>query len=383
MATLTTSVQYNGAIWVITATEAAGGGIVFDIKPGEGNANAGDLRGLFLDLENIDTGDTLQSDTDLSDGLSWSNGAVLSTVPSQITEVQWGEDLVVKLGQGANMKGDADPDDVPNENDPPAGYPGPDIFDLGIEFGEPGAGENDNDFVKQTSFTVTGIALSDIADQYFGLRITSTDPSRKGSLKLVGQFPSIDGGGGDDLTYQGFTRGSWLNGSRSDDLTGLFEGSPPTYEVLFLGGDTALTFTSAAKGSPTLTNPTLRQVLDLNGGGLNQFAAQSTAAYLNALYLGTDDDPLTAYSLTAGKVKELTAAVLNGRTVDLRNYCWYVDTNGVKGFQEAGDGGDTIVEGSAAMGMNDLSSLFDFYNNFGTDPADFMLNPCPPELVVT
>lgn len=381
MASLTTQVEYNGAIWIITASEAEGGGIEFDITPADSNTNAGDLRGLFLDIDNINTGGSLEKDQDSSDGFNWYNNGTISG--ADVTEVQWGENLVISLGQGANIKGDGDPDEIINENDPPADYPGPDIFDLGIEFGEPGAKQGDSDFIRQTSFTVTGMTLADVADQYFGLRITSTDPNREGSLKLIGQFPSIDGGGGDDLTYQGFTRGSWLNGSRSDDLTGLFEGTPPTYEVLFLGSeDTDLTFTSAGKNGTEYVNPTLQEALDLNGGGINQLAAQSTAAYLNALYLAADDDPLTAYSLSADKVKQLTAAVLGGETIDLSKYCWYVDTNGVKGFQEAGDGGDTVVQGSAAMGMNELTSLFDFYNNFGTNPADFMLNPCPPPVVV-
>ena len=59
----------------------------------------------------------------------------------------------------------------------------------------------------------------------------------------------------------------------------------------------------------------------------------------------------------------------------------------MKGFQEAGVVNDTgvlgdeVVSGSAGMGMNDLTSLFDFYNNFGTNPAEFMRNPSPQPLV--
>jgi len=342
---------------------------VFDIAPDTGDA--GDIRGFFLDLGTIDTGSPLQSDTDFTDGFIWSNGTIIG---ADITETQWGEDRVTNLGNGANINGE-DPG-----NDPPYGYEGPDIFDLGIEFGTPGA---KGDFINSTSFTVTGMTLADLEDQYFGLRLTSTAPDGEGSLKLVGQFPSLDG---DDPLYQGFTRRSWLHGSRSDDLTGLFGDPAPTYETLFLGGYTALTFTSAGKGNPTLNDPTLEQVLGLNGGGLNQFAAQSTTAYLNALYLEGDTDPLTAYSLSTDEVKDLTATVLKGGTVDLSAYRWYEDTNGVKGFQQAGvyDGinGDTVVSGSTGMGMQELTSLFDFYNNFGTDPAAFMLNPSPQPLVV-
>ena len=369
MATLTTTVEYDGVIWTITATEADGGGVLFNITPDK--EPAGDIRGLFLDLAKIDTGTTLKSDTDASDGFSWSNGTVSGT---DITEVQWGENLVNDLGNGANINGEEP------SNAPVSGYEGPDIFDLGIEFGEQG-----KEFINSTSFTVTGMTLDDLADQYFGLRLQSTGADGEGSLKLVGQFPSIDG---DDSIYQGFTRGSWLNGSRSDDLTGLFSGIQPTYEELFLGGNTALAFTSAGKGNPTIEDPTLVEVLGLNGGGINQFAAQSTAAYLNALYLEGDDDPLTAYSLSTDEVKNLTAQVLKGGTVDLSDYCWYEDTNGVRGFQEAGVDsetgfiGDTIGSGSAGMGMQELTGLFDFYNNFGTYPAAFMLNPCPQPLVV-
>jgi hypothetical protein len=225
------------------------------------------------------------------------------------------------------------------------------------------------------------MTLADPEDQYFGLHLQSTAPDGEGSLKLVGQFPSLDG---DAPMDQGFTRESWLHGSRSDDLTGLFGGSPPTHETLFLGGNLlldgaeVLAFTSAGKGNPTLTDPEHVEVLGLNGGGLNQFAAQSTAAYLNALDLEGDSDPLTAYSLTAGEVKDLTATVLKGGTVDLSTYRGYEDTNGVKGVQQD----DAFAQGSAGMGMNDLTNLFDFYNNFGTDPADFMLNPSTQPLVV-
>ncbi|QPN69123.1 hypothetical protein [Synechococcus sp. CBW1108] len=322
MASLSTTIEYDGITWTITATEIDGG-LSFDITPS--TDTAGDIRGFFFDLETIDTGSSLQNDTESSDGFSWSGGTITGDA---ITETQWGENLVNDLGNGANMNGEEP------SNSPIEGYEGPDIFDLGIEFGTPGA---KGDFINSTSFTVTGMTLADLEDQYFGLRLTSTAPDGEGSLKLVGQFPSLDG---DDPLYQGFTRGSWLHGSRSDDLTGLFEGSAPTYETLFLSGNTALTFTSAGKGNPTLDNPTLEQVLGLNGGGLNQFTAQSTAAYLNALYLEGDNDPLTSYSLSSKQVMEMTKAVLNGGslggTVDLSGYSWYQDTNGVQGFQQAG-----------------------------------------------
>jgi hypothetical protein len=380
---LSATVTYEGVTWTITAKEEESGGVAFEIQPDQ--EGAGDIRGLFLDLSDDRIGpiatNGLQKDTTAADGWLWYQDNEI--VGADISQVQWGENLVDDLGSGANIKG--------NEpgNQPPEGYPGPDIFDLGLEFGGPGAGQNDADFINRTSFTIQGITLADLANQFFGLRLTSTAPNRTGSLKLVGQFTAVD----DHPTlYQGFSRGSWLFGVRSgDDLKDLFSGEPfkgtvPTYEELFLKADTELTFTSTGRNGDFFTNPTLKQALGLNGGGLNQFAAQSTAAYLNARYLQTDGDPLTAYSLTKSVVKELTASVLNGGqlggSVDLSKYWWYEDTNGVKGFQEAGEGGDTIVYGSAGMGMKELTSLFDFYNNFGTDPAGFMLTPPPPPLLV-
>jgi len=234
MASLSTTIEYGGISWIITATEKEGVGVVFDITPNTGDA--GDIRGFFLDLDTFDTGSSLQSDTDPTDGFSWSEGTITGR---DITGTQWGENLVNDLGNGTNINGEEP------SNGPVEGYEGPSIFDLGIEFGTPGA---KGDFINSTSFTVAGMTLADLQDQFYALRLTSTAPDGEGSLKLVGQFPSLDG---DDPLYQGFTRGSWLHGSRSDDLTGLFGGSPPTYETLFLGGNLllngaeVLTFTSA------------------------------------------------------------------------------------------------------------------------------------------
>jgi len=354
MAMLTTTVEFDGAVWTINAVEA-GTGIEFSIIPGKNNT--GDIRGLFLDLAaDINTGGILQSDSQLA--FEWyGEGQVTGT---DVTEVQWGEDLVVNLGQGANMNGD-EPGNIP-----PAGYPGPNIFDLGIKFGTQGQGQ---DYINETTFFVSGITLADLAKQFVGIRLTSTGEDGQGSLKLVGQFPSIST---NDPIYQGFSRGSWLNGARSGDLNSLFGGSVPSYESLFLGNDSDLVFTSEGAKKETFNNPTLTEALNLNGGGINMLAAQSTAAYLNALYLESDGNELTAYPLSTDQIKGWTASALQGEKVDLSGYCWYKDTNGVKGFQES----DTRVFGSTDMGSGDLASLFNFYNNFGTDPAAFMLNSC-------
>ena len=173
MASLTTKIEYGGITWTITATEVEVEGVKslsFDITPS--TETAGDIRGFFFDLETINTGSSLQSDSDASNGFSWSGGTITGDA---ITETQWGEDLVFDLGNGANMNGEEP------SNSPIEGYEGPDIFDLGIEFGTPGAKE---DFINSTSFTVAGMTLADLEDQYFGLRLTSTAPDGEG-LSLI------------------------------------------------------------------------------------------------------------------------------------------------------------------------------------------------------
>jgi hypothetical protein len=344
-------------IYATEVTRADGiTGVEFTLKVnGSGDISGGSLLGFFIDFESevnpIPNGDVYSGDGDDNDNwLAWSDEGVLSA------------------GSNANnMNGTAANDSDRDPNDP---------FDIGVKLSDVGtAGGN----LESTTFTIYGFSLEDLDGQTFGLRLQNT-PNEEGSLKLVGTFTQPDCPS--DFLYQGFTRGSWLNGARSDDLTGLFNGEPPSYETLFLKENTALSFQEPGRNGATFENPTLREALGLTGGGINQLAAQSTAAYLNALYLENDGDPLTAYSLTKDVVKGLTAAVLNegnlGGTVDLSGYWWYKDTNNERGFQQD----DTLVFGSTDMGKKELTQLFDFYNNFGTNPAEFMLNPSPQPLMV-
>jgi hypothetical protein len=355
-------VTFGDTTVTIYATEATRDdgitGVEFKLEVnGQGDISGGSLLGFFIDFENEvnerPLGDIYSGDgNDNDDWLAWSDESVLFA------------------GSNANnMNGTAANDSDRDPNNP---------FDIGVQLSDVGTADGN---LESTTFTIYGFSLEDLDGQTFGLRLQNT-PNEEGSLKLVGTFIKSDCPS--DLLYQGFTRGSWLNGARSDDLTGLFNGEPQSYETLFLQGNTHLTFTLAGRNGDILTfdDPTLKEALGLTGGGINQLAAQSTAAYLNALYLENDGDPLTAYSLTKEVVKDLTAAVLNegnlGGTVDLGDYWWYKDTNGERGFQED----DMLVFGSTDMGKEELTQLFDFYNNFGTNPAEFMLNPSPPPLVV-
>jgi hypothetical protein len=350
-------------------------GVEFTLEvDSQGDVSGGSLLGFFIDFDDPVKdrpiiGDVYSGDGDDTD--KW---------------LAWSDEGVLYAGNRANnMNGTAANDSDRDPNDP---------FDIGVQLSDVGTADGN---LESTTFTIYGFSLEDLDGQTFGLRLQNT-PNAEGSLKLVGTFIKPDCPSG--LLYQGFTRGSWLNGARSNDLddllASLFGEDTPNYEkLIFDGPNDAITFISEGVNGGTFTDPTLREALGLTGGKNNQLAAQSTAAYLNALYLGYDGeslgydkDPVTAYRLSTGQIKAWTAAALTGKPVDLSGYSWYIDTNDVKGFQEAGvvgdngDLGDTVVSGSAEMGINDLTNLFDFYNNFGTDPAAFMLNPCPQPLVV-
>lgn len=65
----------------------------------------------------------------------------------------------------------------------------PDVYDVGLQFGEPGIGDDKGDF-QTVTFTLTGLALADLEDATFGLRLQSvgeTGGSRDGSCKLGGE----------------------------------------------------------------------------------------------------------------------------------------------------------------------------------------------------
>lgn len=122
----------------VVLTEQSDGTILFELET-LGDRPA-DLRGLFFDVQNplilpnlIFTGD-------------------------DITSTQVDDDQVTNLGHGANMKGQGNP-----------------VFDVGVEFGTPGIGQ---DAVTTTSFVLSTsdgsvLTLDDFAQVEFGVRTTS------------------------------------------------------------------------------------------------------------------------------------------------------------------------------------------------------------------
>ncbi len=296
MATLKTTVDQDGTQVTIEAEETTDG-VNFKIYLSrEGNISAGDIRGLFLDLDqNIDTGNILKIDTD--DPFEWDKGVIESDFLSgniqKISQIQWGENLVIDLGQGANMNG------IDPSNTPPEGYLGPNIFDLGIEFGTQGA----KDLITDVAFYVEGITLADLKDQYFGLRLTSTtDPegaegNTEGSLKLIGQFPNGD----ISKDWEGLSPGYWRNwspeppGNQVNDWNEdplIYAKNPDRYK----------TFEEAFDVDPgnwlskqiSKDDITLLEALELGGdfkSGLkkNALDRQATAALLNSLEQDDDD----------------------------------------------------------------------------------------------
>jgi len=124
---------------VVVLTEQADGSILFDLTTLGGKP--ADLRGLFFDVQNS------------------SVLTKLKFLGSDIKSTLVADDQVVDLGQGANMKGQGQPK-----------------FDVGVEFGTPGKGQ---DLVTHTSFVLgttdgSHLTLDDLAHVDFGIRTTSS-----------------------------------------------------------------------------------------------------------------------------------------------------------------------------------------------------------------
>jgi len=323
---------------IIYADKKADGtdGVEFTLKvEGNSSISPGDLLGFFLDFE---------ADITKPEAGPYYEGP--------IEEFTWDNDAVDKVGEGNSMNGA--PSYVGGLSSDPDGD-----YDIGLRLSEPGASSGN---LITTTISINGITLDDLDGQNFGVRLQNT-LNTAGSLKLVGQFEKpVDPG----FVYGGYSRGSWLNGAFSDVLTGTKEGS---FETLIFGpgGNPDLVFVSQEKRvSQSYPDPTLKEALGLNGGGNNQLAAQASAAYLNALYLELDGDPLTRYQVDRSAIKTLTADALvdddpgeGVDPVDLGGYYWYIDTNGTAGFQAD----DTPIIGTATMTATDLTNLFNFNNN--------------------
>lgn len=108
---------------LVTATEDGSGGINFIVDVEDGATITGDLRALFLDINEAKLG-----------GLEITDGSGL------ITETMIDPNNVLDLGNGANLKGTTK-----------------DGFDIGIEWGTQGIG-HDDDIHEPVSFTLTNEA---------------------------------------------------------------------------------------------------------------------------------------------------------------------------------------------------------------------------------
>lgn len=127
----------------VRITENGDGTLSFQIDVIGPGGSVGDLRALFFDV----------SDPTLIGGLSILDG-------DDVTELAQEDDGIDSLGHGANLKGS-----VTRELGD---------FDVGIEFGTPGAGSDD---IQSTSFVLDhateDLTLEDLSLQDFGVRITS------------------------------------------------------------------------------------------------------------------------------------------------------------------------------------------------------------------
>lgn len=148
----------------ITVTEMGDGTLKFDIAVLDDTGSIGDLNGIFFDL----------ADDSITDGLS--------VTGDDVTETAFKADGVTKVDSYVNMNGE-----VVKEYGK---------FDAGIQFGTAGIGTDD---IRETSFILSSdtgdLSLTDIAEQDFGLRLTSVGEeggSRDGSLKLGGTAPEED-----------------------------------------------------------------------------------------------------------------------------------------------------------------------------------------------
>ena len=342
---LTATVGFDGSAQAtITATETADG-VRFSIAltGTEDYQLAGDIRGLFLDLASNIT----SSGSDDEAPFNWFGGNLVTG--TDVTEVQWGEDSVIDLGNGANMNGEEP------SNHPPEGYSN-NIFDLGIEIGTSGAGQGDK--FTSTEFEVQGITLAELEDQFFGLRLTSTEGTA-GSLKLVGKF--TDGNTNDD--WEGLSPGYWKNWSPeapgnqvndwNEDTVIYGDAQYKSFETVFKveAGDWLI--------SPrnTGTDVTLLQALQLGGdlkGELkkNSLARQATAALLNSLEKD-DSDPNGAvnYRFTTEQVLDWTSDALSSE--------WSSVAGAVASYT------DTSSWGTQQETVLGLADLFGSNNNLG------------------
>lgn len=352
-------------------------GVAFKVSVTKGVA---DLRGLFFDI----AGDTIKPavNGDTSNPFNF-NITKLGTTTEQavsevydalndprnwyVTQIAAEENKINDLGNGVNINGTAQNQDVLPGQDQ-------DAYDMGIEFGTAGIGQDD---VGESEFFVSGITLEDLDGQYFGVRLTSTDAfeddqktpdfdeskevDRSGSLKLVGVFDT--GNGGEDPVYEGLSPGYWKNWSPeppgnqvndwNEDPIIFANGQYQSFETVFDvdAGDWLI--------SPrnTDTDVTLLQALQLGGdlkGELkkNSLARQATAALLNSLEKD-ESDPNGAVNYRFS-----TEQVLNW-TSDALSSDWSSVAAAVASYTDASSWG---TQQATVLGLADL---FGSNNNLG------------------
>lgn len=320
------------------------------------------------DIDGVPSGDLLGFFIDFKDGEEpiWN-----MTSSEGVLAFRTGNDTVIWAGSKANnmngLAANAEEGAVVN-----------DAYDMGLQLSPTGSSGGN---LGTITFTINGISLADIDGQRFGLRLQNT-LNPEGSLKLEGTFEEPPE---QAISYQGYTRGKW-----GTPFSNLIDGlvvtdaslSTVTFEGWLYGGNTGLEFTDPKdKEPPTFENPTFQQIFTLGGGGLNQLAAQASAAYLNALYFAKDGDPLTAYRFSDEQIRDWTKTVIgtnyDGKGVmsittghALLGVQWAKDSNtnadGTTGdgiFGNFGDQWFTVTLGSS-VDVEELKNIFDYHNHF-------------------
>jgi hypothetical protein len=148
----------------ITITEQADGSLIFDLDVLDDTGVIGDLNGLFFDL----------TDDSIADNLTVSG--------TDLTGENIDANSVSKVDGYNNVNGEVVKEDGK--------------FDVGVQFGTPGIGEDD---IQSTSFTLatsggSALSIADVMGQDFAVRLTSVgeiDGDRADSVKISGTSDPI------------------------------------------------------------------------------------------------------------------------------------------------------------------------------------------------
>ncbi|MEH6741631.1 MAG: hypothetical protein V7695_24215, partial [Sulfitobacter sp.] len=148
----------------ITITEQADGSLIFDLDVLDDTGVIGDLNGLFFDL----------ADDSIADNLTVSG--------TDLTGENIDANSVSKVDGYNNVNGEVVKEDGK--------------FDVGVQFGTPGIGEDD---IQSTSFTLatsggSALSITDVMGQDFAVRLTSVgeiNGDRADSVKISGTSDPI------------------------------------------------------------------------------------------------------------------------------------------------------------------------------------------------